>query len=213
MTYLITAGPTREPIDPVRYLTNRSSGKMGYAIAAAAARQGHRVILVSGPTTLDIPDGCDLIPVETAQEMADAVQNWLPKADVAIMAAAVSDYRMKEYQEKKMKKTPEQDGLTLELVKNPDILASARSEHHFQGLLVGFAAETHDVMENARQKLKRKGCDLLLVNDVSRPNEGFDADENTLIALFPDGEERDLGTHCKQSLADKIIALCGEMSP
>lgn len=209
MTFLITAGPTREPIDPVRYLSNRSSGKMGYAIAGAASHKGCRVILISGPTQIEVPDGCDFIPVETASEMSDAVAHWLPRADVAIMSAAVSDYRIKEYHEQKMKKEDGVDELTLTLVKNPDILAEARSVHGFPGLLVGFAAETENIKENAIKKLERKGCDLILANDVSRPGEGFDSDLNTLLAFYADGE-KELGSHTKEHLGEVIIELCDE---
>ena len=210
MTYLITAGPTREPIDPVRYLTNRSSGKMGYAIAKAGVKKGHRIILISGPTSLDIPDGCDLIPVETAEEMAEAVANWLPHTDVAIFAAAVSDYRVKTYSEQKIKKSPARDEITLELIKNPDLLAEARSKHQYEGLLIGFAAETENVLENAKAKLSRKGCDVILANDVSRPQEGFDADQNNITAVFPEGEQ-ELGTHSKTHLGELIIDLSLEL--
>ncbi len=207
MTFLITAGPTREPIDPVRYLSNHSSGKMGYAIAAAAAKKGHRVILISGPTILNVPSGCDLIPVETAADMSQAVGNWISRVDVAIMAAAVADFRPVEYQTQKIKKTTETDMMTLELIKNPDILAEARSIHGYGGLLVGFAAETENVLHNAREKLNRKKCDLILANDVSQPNEGFNSDQNTITAVYPD-KEVELGSHSKTHLGALILELC-----
>lgn len=207
MTFLITAGPTREPIDPVRYLSNHSSGKMGYAIAAAAAKKGHRVILISGPTILNVPDGCDLIPVETAADMSQAVGNWIARADIVIMAAAVADFRPVEYKEQKIKKTPGSDRMTLELIKNPDILVEAKSVHDYEGLLVGFAAETENVLHNAREKLNRKKCDIILANDVSHPGEGFNSDQNTIIAVFPN-EEKELGSHSKAHLGGLIVALC-----
>lgn len=181
MRFLITAGPTREPIDPVRYLSNRSSGKMGYAIAAAAVARGHEVILISGPVSIPAPDGATLIRVETAQQMYDAVATAIPEADAAVFCAAVADYRVAEIAEEKIKKTG--DTLTLTLVKNPDILGSARSVFGFTGLLVGFAAETEKLAEHALDKLRRKGCDLLVANDVSRSDIAFDRDENE-VELF-----------------------------
>lgn len=205
MTYLITAGPTREPLDPVRYISNHSSGKMGYAIAEAAAKKGNRVILISGPTEIDVPGGVDFIPVKTAVEMAEAVGYWISKAQVAIMTAAVSDYRAKEVSPQKIKKQEGVDELTLQLVKNPDILAEARTKHNFQGFLVGFAAETENLLENAKAKLARKGCDLILANDVSKGV--FGSDQNHLHAVFPD-EVEDLGAASKDELAAVIVGIC-----
>lgn len=182
MTILITAGPTREAIDPVRYLTNRSSGKMGYALADAAQQKGHRVILISGPTSLDVPDRIDFIPIESAADMHQAVAYWIGKCDVAIFAAAVADYRPAQVAEQKMKKSGET--LTLELVRTPDILGSARSEFSFAGTLVGFAAETEDVLANAKGKLVRKQCDLVIANDVSRGEIGFDSSQNEVTLIY-----------------------------
>ena len=189
MTILITAGPTREAVDPVRYLTNRSSGKMGYALADVAAGKGQRVILISGPTDagLEIPDGVDFIPVESAVDMYEAVERWIGKADVAIFAAAVADYRPEKIADQKIKKVGEE--MTLQLVRNPDILGSARDEFSFEGTLVGFAAETENVVSNARGKLLKKGCDLVVANDVSRSDIGFDSNENEVILVFRDDEE------------------------
>ena len=189
MTILITAGPTREAIDPVRYLTNRSSGKMGYALADVAAAKGQRVILISGPTDagLEVPDGVDFIPVESAADMYAAVERWIGKADVAIFAAAVADYRPVEISEQKIKKEGEE--LTLKLVRNADILGLAREKFLFEGTLVGFAAETENVVENARGKLLKKGCDMVVANDVSRKDIGFDSDENEVILVFRNDEE------------------------
>jgi phosphopantothenoylcysteine decarboxylase/phosphopantothenate--cysteine ligase len=184
MRVLITAGPTREPLDPVRYLTNRSSGRMGYALAHAFADAGHQVLLVSGPTDLDVPPGVDFVPVETAVEMHDAVARHLPRMDAAVFAAAVADYRPATVAERKIKKTG--DTLTLELVRNPDILGDARGAMGFGGVLVGFAAETESLEANARDKLSRKRCDLIVANDVSRPGIGFDSDRNELLLVFPD---------------------------
>lgn len=182
MTILITAGPTREAIDPVRYLTNRSSGKMGYALADAAQQKGHRVILISGPTSLDVPDRIDFIPIESAADMYQAVAYWIGKCDVAIFAAAVADYRPVQVAEQKMKKSG--GTLTLELVRTPDILGSARGEFSFTGTLVGFAAETEDVLANAKGKLVRKQCDLVIANDVSRAEIGFDSSQNEVTLVY-----------------------------
>ncbi len=184
MKILITAGPTREAIDPVRYLTNRSSGKMGYALAAATLRKGHEVLLISGPTCLDVPDGADFLPVESAAELFDAVQHWIGRMDVAIFAAAVADYRPANVPDQKIKKTGET--MTIELVRNPDVLGSTRSEFGFTGTLVGFAAETENLESNARDKLTRKGCDLIVANDVSRNDIGFDSNENEVLLVYPD---------------------------
>lgn len=187
MKILITAGPTCEPLDPVRYLTNRSSGKMGYAIAGAAAHEGHSVLLISGPTSLDVPEGIDFLPVETAAEMYEAVGVHLGRMDAAVFSAAVADYTPAEFSGEKIKKTGER--LMLELVKTKDILGSARSEMGYGGFLVGFAAETQDLETNAREKLQRKGCDLVVANDVSRSDIGFDSEENEVLLVFPDRTE------------------------
>ncbi|MBG7607737.1 MAG: phosphopantothenoylcysteine decarboxylase, partial [Verrucomicrobia bacterium] len=184
MKLLITAGPTREAIDPVRYLTNRSSGKMGYAIAAAAAHAGHQVLLISGPTSLDVPEGIDFLPVESAEEMYQAVANYLPRMEAAVFAAAVADYTPAVSAKQKIKKSGET--LSLDLVKTKDILGSARDEMAFTGFLVGFAAETENVESNARIKLEKKGCDLVVANDVSRSDIGFDSHENEALLVFPD---------------------------
>lgn len=184
MKVLITAGPTHEPIDPVRYLTNRSSGKMGYALAGAFAEAGHHALLISGPSNLDVPPGIDFVPVETAAEMHEAVRHHLDRMDAAVFAAAVADYRPASVAEGKIKK--DGDTLTLELVRNPDILGDARGTMGFKGILVGFAAETSDLERNARDKLRRKHCDLVVANDVSKPGIGFDSDRNEILLVFPE---------------------------
>ncbi len=184
MKFLITAGPTREPIDPVRYLTNRSSGRMGYALAGAARHEGHEVVLISGPTQLDVPAGVDFVQVETAQEMYEAVRDLLKGVDVAVLSAAVADYRPVQCLSQKMKKKDER--LVLELEKTPDILGSMRSVFGFGGKLVGFAAETHDVITYAQDKLVRKQCDFIVANDVSRADIGFDSRENEVTLVFAD---------------------------
>lgn len=183
MKFLITAGPTREPIDPVRYLTNRSSGRMGYALAGAARHEGHDVVLISGPTQLDVPAGVDFVQVETAQQMYEAVRDLLRGVDVAILCAAVADYRPVVCGTQKMKKGAER--LVLELEKTPDILGSMRSVFGFEGKLVGFAAETNDVIAYAQDKLQRKQCDFIVANDVSRSDIGFDTRENEVTLVFP----------------------------
>ena len=206
--FLITAGPTQEAIDPVRYLTNRSSGKMGYALAAAAARKGHEVILISGPTCLDIPPGVDFLPVQSAADMFTAVQSQIPRADIGVFAAAVADYRPAEVAEQKIKKTGET--LTLDLVRNPDILGSARSAFGFEGILVGFAAETENLEENARGKLTRKGCDLIVANDVSRKDIGFDSSQNEVLLVYPghsDPLPKDEKEHLAYHILDAIVTL------
>jgi len=185
--FLITAGPTHEPIDPVRYLTNRSSGKMGYALAGAASHEGHRVTLISGPCDLEVPEGVDYLPVETAAEMYDAVSRYIGKSQVAIFAAAVADYRPANVPTKKIKKNG--DTLTLELIKNPDILGSAREVFGYKGTLIGFAAETENVEDNARGKLERKGCDFVVANDVSRKDIGFNASENEVCLVYANHTE------------------------
>lgn len=213
MRVLVTAGPTREALDPVRYLTNRSSGKMGYAIADAFARAGHSVLLISGPTQLDVPEGLDFLPVETAEEMFDAVKRYIGKMDAAVFAAAVADYRPAAVSDQKIKKTGET--LTLELVRTPDILGSVRGDFGFTGTLVGFAAETRDLLENAREKLGKKGCDLVIANDVSKPGIGFDSDRNEVLLVFPEHIEElpeDEKHHLAPRLAREIERLAAERS-
>jgi phosphopantothenoylcysteine synthetase/decarboxylase len=198
---IITAGPTREAIDPVRFLSNRSSGKMGYELAAAFARSGHAVLLVSGPTALDVPDGVDFLPVETAAEMHEAVGRHIARMDIAIFAAAVADYAPAVRAPGKIKKST--DTLTLELVKTPDILGSAREPFGFAGILVGFAAETGNLVANARDKLIRKGCDLVVANDVSQPGIGFDSNDNKVSLVYQDHVE-DLPLASKHDLAHQL---------
>lgn len=202
MKFLITAGPTREAIDPVRYLTNRSSGRMGYALAGAARHEGHEVLLISGPTTLDVPAGVDYIQVESAQQMYDAVGDMLKGVDVAILCAAVADYRPVACAEQKIKKNAER--MVLELERTPDILGSMRSIFGFDGKLIGFAAETQNVVEYARGKLERKQCDFVVANDVSQPGIGFDSRENAVVLVYPDHEEY-LEQDTKEHIAMHII--------
>ncbi|MDB4532542.1 phosphopantothenoylcysteine decarboxylase [bacterium] len=210
MKILITAGPTQEAVDPVRYLTNRSSGKMGYALAAAAAKRGHRVLLISGPTALDLPEGVDFLPVVSAADMYQAVESQLDKQDIAIFAAAVADYTPAHVADHKIKKDGDQ--LTLVLEKTKDILGSARSVMNFSGALVGFAAETENLEDNARGKLQRKGCDLVVGNDVSRKDIGFDSSENEVLLVYPDRTES-LPKDNKDHLAYHLIEMIEDLAP
>jgi phosphopantothenoylcysteine decarboxylase/phosphopantothenate--cysteine ligase len=205
---LVTAGPTREPIDPVRFLSNRSSGKMGYELAAAFAHAGHTVLLVSGPTALDVPDRVDFLPVETAAEMHAAVSHHLGRMDIAVFAAAVADYTPATIAPEKLKKSA--DTLTLELVRTPDILGSAREPLGFTGTLVGFAAETENLEANAHQKLTRKNCDLIIANDVSKPGIGFDADHNEVLLVYPNYNEP-LPIATKHDLAHQLVQAILEL--
>lgn len=202
MKFLITAGPTREALDPARYITNRSSGRMGYALAGAARHDGHEVILISGPTALDVPAGVDFIHVESAQEMYDAVRDMVKYTDVAILCAAVADYRPVAYSEQKIKK--DGDRLIIELERTPDILGSMRDVFGFTGTLIGFAAETQNVEDYARGKLERKKCDFIVANDVSRTDIGFDTRENEVALVFPDHTEY-LEKDTKEHIAMHII--------
>jgi phosphopantothenoylcysteine synthetase/decarboxylase len=207
MKILITAGPTREAIDPVRFLTNRSSGKMGYAIADAAAHAGHQVLLVSGPTNLDVPAGVDFIPVESAAEMYEVVARYLPKMGAAFFAAAVADFTPAEISPQKLKKSGEK--MILELVRTQDILGSARASIGFEGFLVGFAAETENLEANARMKLENKGCDLVVANDVSRTDIGFDSEENEALLIYKDRSEV-FQKAPKHDLAMYLVSMLGE---
>lgn len=204
MRLLITAGPTREPIDPVRFLSNRSSGRMGFALAEAAIEAGHDVVLISGPVSIPAPDGVQFVHVETAREMFDAVQIYLSGCDVAIFSAAVADYRPVHFAAQKMKKSA--DKLTLELERTEDILGSARSKLGFSGILVGFAAETENLIAHAQEKLERKGCDMIVANDVSQTGIGFDSAENEVTLCLPHGRTIALPRQSKAALARELIA-------
>jgi phosphopantothenoylcysteine decarboxylase/phosphopantothenate--cysteine ligase len=198
---VVTAGPTREPIDPVRYISNRSSGRMGYALAAAAVRRGAQVTLVSGPTALTPPSAAGFVPVQTAEEMREAVLHHAERASIVIKAAAVADYRVLHPAEQKIKGKRD---LTLELTPNPDILAEVAART-LGAFIVGFAAETHDVVANARAKLQAKGIDLLVANDVSRRDIGFDAEDNEVLLIDRWGGGRALPRMPKGAVADAIL--------
>ena len=202
---VVTAGPTREALDPVRYLTNRSSGKMGYAVAAAALEAGAEVTLVSGPVDLPAPAGCRVVPVETAEQMRAAVRAALPGAHVFIGAAAVADYRPAQPAARKIKK--QADTLQLELVRNPDILAEVAAATP-RPFVVGFAAETDEVEANARKKLEAKKLDMIAANRVGA-DCGFDREDNALRVLWPGGAS-DLGSGPKSGLARRLVELIVE---
>jgi len=202
-TVLLTAGPTQEAIDPVRYLTNRSSGRMGYAVAEAAAQRGARVILISGPTSLDTPANVSRVDVRTAAEMLGAVEQNFSEATIAIFAAAVADYRPADSALSKIKRSSEQ-AITLQLVPNTDILA-AMSRKKGNRLVVGFAAETDRVAENARKKLKDKDADLIVANDVTAEGAGFDVDTNVVTLLSRDGRDLPLPRLTKREVAHRIL--------
>jgi phosphopantothenoylcysteine decarboxylase/phosphopantothenate--cysteine ligase len=207
---LIDAGPTAEPIDPVRVITNRSSGKMGFALAEVAARQGAEVILVAGPVALPTPPGVQRIDVETAREMRDAVLASLPRATLAILAAAVSDYSVSEPARAKLKREGA-ERMTLELVRSPDILREVVREARGQ-TVVGFAAETENVLANARAKLASKGCQLIVANDVSRADIGFDADRNEVAIVGPGAEAVVwVARASKREVAERILARALEV--
>ena len=201
-TVLVTAGPTCEDIDPVRFLTNRSSGKMGYAVAAAAARRGAKVALVSGPTALETPRGVQRVDVRSTEEMQRAVQAKFPACTIAVFAAAVADYRPAEKSRQKIKR--KEDALTLRLEPNPDILATAAKDKG-ERLVVGFAAETEHMAENARKKLTQKNADLIVANDVGAEGAGFDSDTNIVTLFSRDGRDRPLPRLSKAEVAQCIL--------
>lgn len=202
---VITAGPTREAIDPVRYISNHSSGKMGYALAEAAKNEGAAVILISGPTNQPIPQGVQVVHVLSAEDMNQAAHQHCSDCDIFIAAAAVADYKMKEVADHKMKKGAD-SALTLELVKNPDIVAGVANSQYRPKCVVGFAAETQNVAEYARRKLKNKRLDAIIANDVSEAGVGFNSDNNR-VTVFTKTEHYELETMSKRILATKLVAM------
>ncbi|MCX6966866.1 MAG: hypothetical protein NTZ46_03640 [Verrucomicrobia bacterium] len=205
MKFLITAGPTREPIDPVRYISNRSSGKMGYAIAQAALDAGHEVVLISGPVALPAPARAQLVRVTTADEMYDAVHANLGGIDIAVLCAAVADFKPAVFVARKIKKSA---GIPMiELVPTRDILASLGALPEKKFLLAGFAAETDDLEKNAREKLEKKRCDVVVANDVSAPGLGFESDENELTIFLPDQPGRVLPRGSKSDIAKVLVKI------
>jgi phosphopantothenoylcysteine decarboxylase/phosphopantothenate--cysteine ligase len=201
---LVTAGPTIEPIDPVRYITNRSSGKMGYAIAHKAAMRGAGVTLISGPTNMKPPYGVNLISINTAEEMRDAVFAHRAEMDAIIKAAAVADFRPALSADQKIKKGEE--NISIKLVKNPDILLELGKSKSKPGqILVGFAAETENILTNAKDKLARKNLDMIVVNDVTAKDAGFDVDTNRVTFIFRDGTVHELPLLTKDEVADELL--------
>jgi phosphopantothenoylcysteine decarboxylase/phosphopantothenate--cysteine ligase len=205
MRILVTAGPTYEAIDPVRFFGNRSSGKMGFAIAAEAAVRGATVELVAGPVHLPTPAGVERVDVESAEEMASAVGSRAAAADVVVMAAAVADFRPAEFLGQKIKRET-REGLELRLVRNPDILAGLSSLGP-RALRVGFGAETERLLEHGSRKLEAKGVDMLVVNDVSRSDIGFGAEDNEVVVLRPGRKPLELGKRDKKLVARTLLDL------
>jgi phosphopantothenoylcysteine decarboxylase/phosphopantothenate--cysteine ligase len=207
---LVTAGPTVEPIDPVRYITNRSSGKMGYALAGAARRRGADVMLVSGPTDLKPPVDVTFCGVKTTEEMKRAVLDGRGQYDVIIKAAAVSDYRPRERAAQKIKKQKEIQ--SIELVRNPDILAElGKKRGNSRCILVGFSAETEDLLANATEKLRQKNLDMIVANDVSREDAGFESDTNLVKVIYRDGEMEEFPLMAKEEVADQLLERIKEL--
>jgi len=202
VTFLITAGPTREPIDPVRYISNRSSGKMGYAIAEAALDAGHDVILISGPVNLAPPRKAKFISVSTSDEMFDAVHQHANSSDVCVLCAAVADYKTAQVSPVKIKKRNAE--FSLELMPTRDILQSLGVRHTGEFLLVGFAAETDNIEANATKKLREKNCDIIIANDA---RIGMETDENELLILFRNGETRKISRAPKTFLAHELVKI------
>lgn len=207
---LITAGPTREAIDPVRYISNHSSGKMGFALANAAAQLGAKVTLVSGPVSLNTPAGVERINVASAQEMHDAVMAHAPSHDAFISCAAVADYRPENVASQKLKKTENNDQMTINMVKNPDIVATVANMTEQRPFTVGFAAETNDVETYARGKLMKKNLDMICANDVSVEGQGFNSNDNAITLFWPQGEQA-LALESKEALSFRILEKMHEL--
>ena len=203
MRIVISAGPTREAIDPVRYITNRSTGKMGYAIAEAARERGLLVTLVSGPVNLQPPEGVEVINIESAADMAKAMKSAAQTADIIVMAAAVADYRPRQYSTSKVKKS---DGdMCIELERTEDILLSLGKNKRPGQILVGFAAETDDLLKNAQGKLERKNLDYIAANIVGVPGRGFAADNNAITLIGRDGSQTEFALQSKKNLAEALL--------
>jgi phosphopantothenoylcysteine decarboxylase/phosphopantothenate--cysteine ligase len=203
--FLVTAGPTREPIDPVRYISNRSSGKMGYAIAEAVLAEGHDVTLISGPVNLDPPHDAKLISVSTSDEMFEAVHQHTDKCDICVLCAAVADYKPAHVSSTKIKK--QSDKFSLELVPTRDILNSLGQRQDRQFVLIGFAAETDHLEENATKKLRAKNCDIIVANDVSDANSGLESDANEVTILFRNGEKKKISRAQKKIIAHELVKI------
>jgi phosphopantothenoylcysteine decarboxylase/phosphopantothenate--cysteine ligase len=203
--FLITAGPTREPIDPVRYISNRSSGKMGYAIAEAALAEAHEIMLISGPVNLRPQRDAKLISVSTSDEMFEAVHRHADECDICVLCAAVADYKPVNVSPTKIKKRGAK--FSLELIPTRDILDSLGHKQDRQFLLVGFAAETDHVEENAAKKLRAKNCDIIVANDVSGADSGMESDANEVIILFRNGEKKKISRASKKIIARELVKI------
>lgn len=202
---LVTAGPTREAIDPVRYVGNRSSGRMGYAVAQAAWRRGADVTLVSGPSSLEPPVGVDLVRVQSAEEMLEAVKGTIGEADLTVFAAAVADFRPLAAEAEKVKRESVGDAVDFTLSANPDIAAGTRDLRKSGAVTVGFALETSDVIENAKKKLEKKGFDFLVANDVTEEGAGFDVETNRVTVLAPGADPEALPLMSKHAVGEEIL--------
>jgi phosphopantothenoylcysteine decarboxylase/phosphopantothenate--cysteine ligase len=207
--FVVTAGPTREAIDPVRFISNRSSGKMGYAIAEAALAAGHEVKLISGPASVARPAGAQFISITTSDELHDEVHRAIRECDVVVMCAAVADYKPAKVEPRKMKKRTMP--FALELIPTRDILASLPKGNR-EFLVVGFAAETHDLKINARRKLREKNCDLIVANDVSKTDSGMESAENAVTIFFRDGESKIISRTSKKIIAHELVKIISKMS-
>jgi phosphopantothenoylcysteine decarboxylase/phosphopantothenate--cysteine ligase len=203
--FLITAGPTREPIDPVRYISNRSSGKMGYAIAEAALAEAHEIILISGPVNLEPPGNAKVISVSTSDEMFEAVHRYTDECDICVLCAAVADYKPANVSSTKIKKRGAK--FSLELIPTRDILDSLGHKQDRQFVLVGFAAETDHLEENAAKKLRAKDCDIIVANDVSGADSGMESDVNEVIILFRNGAKKKISRAPKRIIARELVKI------
>jgi phosphopantothenoylcysteine decarboxylase/phosphopantothenate--cysteine ligase len=201
--FVVTAGPTREPIDPIRFLSNRSSGKMGYAIATAALENGHDVVLISGPVSLPSPAQAKRVNVITSDEMYQAVQRAARDCDVLVMCAAVADYKPRRVAKQKIKKQDKE--ISLDLVPTRDILKSLPKKRDY--LVVGFAAETKELEKHAREKLRHKNCDIIVANDVSDPAIGMGSDENAVTIFFRDGKMKKISRSPKEKVARRLVKI------
>ena len=209
MRFVVTAGPTREAIDPVRFISNRSSGKMGYAIAEAALAAGHDVKLISGPVSIARPVGAQFISITTSDELHQEVHRAIRKCDVLVMCAAVADYKPAKIEPRKMKKR--QTSFALKLIPTRDILASLPQGNR-EFLVVGFAAETHDLKINARRKLLEKNCDVIVANDVSKTDFGMESDTNAVTIFLRSGESKTISRTSKKIIARELVKIISKMS-
>lgn len=205
LKFTITAGPTREPIDPVRYISNKSSGKMGYSIAKRVLDRGGSVNLITGPTSLNYPKGAKIYPVTTTVEMMEALEEVFEETDILVKSAAPSDFKPKNFTDQKIKKTDEDNEMTIDLVENPDIVRHFGNKKRDDQLIIGFAAETQNLRENAISKLSKKNLDMIVANDVSKKGAGFDGDTNIITIIENNGDITDYPIMSKLEVADTIL--------